>query len=87
MNTTRTGNYKAAHFIANLLDFQGSNLRGRMEGDEVYRIYSYWTVMAEIYPHIGEAWVNPRKYSRTTSKHMGYIMQGINQNPKVQKVV
>lgn len=69
-------NYKAAEMIGALKPFRGSNLRAELFSDGTYKVYSYWTLMAEIVP--GQpARYNVAKYSRTTSKHQNYIVQGL----------
>ena len=68
-------NNASAKAIANLKEFQGSNLRGTWENG-VYAVYSYWTLMASYCPKTGAKWVNEQKYSRTTSKQMHYVRQG-----------
>jgi hypothetical protein len=73
----RIANSSCAQAIANLQEFQGSNLRGEFCLGK-YEIYSYWTLMATIEPSTGEVWVNDKKYSQTTSKQMRYVKDGIN---------
>jgi hypothetical protein len=68
-------NNASAEAIAELQEFQGSNLRGTWENG-VYAVYSYWTLMASFDPRTGDQFINPKKYSRTTSKQMNYVRQG-----------
>jgi len=69
-------NNRCHECIATLTPFRGSNLRAEKFSDGTYRIYSYWTLMAEIVP--GQpARYNAAKYSRTTTRHQSYIVRGL----------
>jgi len=71
----RIANSASAQAIAELQEFQGSNLKG-VWNNGVYEVYSYWTLMASFDPRNGDQFINQNKYSRTTSKQMNYVRQG-----------
>ena len=68
-------NSKAPIYIESLSAFQGSNLRAEWNNG-VYEVYSYRTLMASFDPRNGDQFINPNKYSVTTSKHMNYVRRG-----------
>ena len=82
-----TPNYDTPAFISQVKQFnynkhgrRTSNIfairRGESDNEYAYEIYSYWTLMATV--KNGEvAYLDNRYYSRTTSKHQGYIMAGL----------
>jgi len=72
----KIANNASAKAIANLQEFQGSNLRGTITNG-VYEVYSYWTLMASFNLATGELWENPKRYSVTTSKQMNYVRHGL----------
>ena len=72
-------NYKTiATKLANREPFRGNTMTGVYVG-EVYKIYSYSTLIAEI-GNMGNMLINDTKYSVTTSKHQNLIRRawGIN---------
>lgn len=63
--------------LANLEPFKGNTARATRYGDE-YEVYSYGTLIAT--RKNGETWVNPRRYSMTTSRLQNMIRRawGVN---------
>ena len=55
-------------------EFQGNSCFGQWVGD-TYIVTSYWTTIAKAVPSPGGLvfWVNPEKYSQTTSKLQNII--------------
>jgi hypothetical protein len=69
--------YKAEETIAGLKEFKSNgNLKAQYDEDGTYCIYSYTTVVAKVFKG-GKVWLNPQRYSQTTSRHMGYIKRGL----------
>lgn len=65
-------NYKVIEQkIRNLEPFKGNTLTGVYVG-EVYKIFSYSTLIAEV-GNMGNKLINDTKYSVTTSKHQNII--------------
>lgn len=67
------------HAIANRLEFTGNSARGYYDGEE-YVVVSYNTTIARATRltvagamRDGELWVNPKKYSVTTSRLQNII--------------
>lgn len=65
-------NYKTiARKLANLEPFRGNTLTAVYVG-EVYKVFSYSTLIAEV-GNMGNRLLNETKYSVTTSKHQNII--------------
>ena len=65
-------NYKTiATKLANFEAFRGNSLNAFYLG-EVYRVYSYTTLIAEV-GNMGNKLVSTNKYSVTTSRHQNLI--------------
>ena len=65
-------NYKTIEQkLRNLEPFRGNTLTGVYVG-EVYKIFSYSTLIAEV-GNMGNKLINDTKYSVTTSKHQNII--------------
>ena len=65
-------NYKTIETkLANREAFRGNSLHAFYLG-EVYKVYSYYTLIAEI-GNMGNKLVNSQKYSVTTSRHQNLI--------------
>lgn len=61
-------NYEqVAKAIRNMQEFRGNSCFGQWLGG-VYLVTSYWTTIAKYDSTTGEVWVNPDKYSQTTSR-------------------
>lgn len=60
--------------IAECAEFRGSSCFGQWVGD-TYLVTSYWTTIAKAVPSPGGLvyWVNPEKYSVTTSRLQNII--------------
>jgi hypothetical protein len=66
-------NYKTIERkLRNLEGFKGNSLEGFWD-DRGYNIVSYRTLIATFTPNDKVAWVNPTKYSVTTSRHQNLI--------------
>jgi hypothetical protein len=70
-------NYKVIEQkLSNLESFRGNTLNGywgETDGNGFYYAVSYNTLIATYDPYTKKAWVNPNKYSVTTSKHQNII--------------
>lgn len=74
-------NYKTISTkVRNRENFKGNTMWGAWLNSTQYTIFSYSTPIAEIDTLTGKVWVNPRKYSVTTSKHQNIIRRawGVN---------
>jgi hypothetical protein len=60
--------------LANRERFTGNSLRGYWDGfSGNYVVYSYGTMVANYNPTTLEYWVNPNKYSQTTTRQQNII--------------
>ena len=64
--------------LENRQNFTGNSLRGFWDGD-TYKVWSYNTLIATLQAG-GDRWVNPAKYSNTTSRQQNLIKRawGVN---------
>ena len=66
-------NYEqVAKAIRNMQEFRGNSCFGQWLGG-VYLVISYRTTIAKYDSTTGEVWVNPDKYSQTTSRLQNII--------------
>ena len=66
-------NYKTIeHKLRNLEPFKGNSLKGYWLGSD-YRVVSYATLVASHMSDTETKWLNPQKYSVTTSRHQNLI--------------
>lgn len=67
--------------LARLLTFKGNSMSARWEkdsaGDATFVVYSYRTPIAGHTPATGETWTDDSRFSRTTSKHQGYVRRNL----------
>ena len=69
-------NKQAGDFIAKGKPFEANSMRGALDTDGEYRVYSYSTLMATVKG--GRiTYLNNQRYSVTTSKHQGIIRGGL----------
>lgn len=68
-------NYKVIETkLSNRESFNGNSLNGFWDSiNRVYVVYSYSTLIASYDPHTGKRWVNPNKFSQTTSRQQNLI--------------
>lgn len=70
-------NYKTIESkLANRQPFTGNSLRGYWQpvnGEQTYLVYSYNTLIASIGDGGGPRWVDPTKYSNTTTRQQNLI--------------
>jgi hypothetical protein len=69
-------NYKTIETrLQNREPFTGNSLRAywvSVDGEHEYQVISYNTTIAKS-RHLGDAWVNPEKYSNTTTRQQNLI--------------
>lgn len=66
-------NYKTVERnLENRLPIRGNSISAYWDDFGNYQVYSYSTLIANIKAG-GERWVDPRKYSVTTSRHQNLI--------------
>lgn len=81
MNPIKARNYRQVErCLADRVAFDHSTISARWEHDvwngerdyKVYRVRSYWTVIAEYDPETGETWLADNHWGQTTGRHLGY---------------
>ena len=68
-------NYKTIETkLSNRESFNGNSLNGFWDAiNRNYVVYSYSTLIASYDPNTGQRWVNPNKFSQTTSRQQNLI--------------
>ena len=68
-------NYKTIETrLQERVSFTGNSLRGYWDGfSGNFVVYSYGTMIANYNPTTGQRWVNPEKYSSTTTRQQNLI--------------
>jgi hypothetical protein len=70
-------NYRVAEFIGALKPFKANSMRGELWSTGDYDVYSYGAKLLTINAEGKVVYLDERRYSVTTSKHQGYVRQGI----------
>lgn len=63
---------EAAEFLANRQNFNSGSLTA-LTSETHYCVFSYSQVIARTNLATGETWLNPAKYSQTTSRHTNLV--------------